>query len=134
MSENRLIILVTGDRNWTMENEAQKIAVWTALYGYRRHNPILVHGDARGVDSIADAHARKLGWEVHPHPAEWDKYHRAAGPIRNAEMLSENPNLVLAFHDDIINSRGTKDMIAKARKAGIPTILHTSAYERTVMK
>jgi hypothetical protein len=131
----RLIILVTGDRNWSIDNEAQKITVWGALNGYRKHNPIVVHGAAKGVDRIADTHAHSLGYEVHPHPADWDTYHRAAGPIRNQEMLDqETPNLVLAFHDDIVSSKGTRDMVNRAVKLGIPIILHDSYGKRTVVK
>jgi hypothetical protein len=131
----RLIILVTGDRNWSIDNEAQKITVWGALNGYRKHNPIVVHGAAKGVDRIADTHAHSLGYEVHPHPADWETYHRAAGPIRNQEMLDqETPNLVLAFHDDIVSSKGTRDMVNRAVKLGIPIILHDSYGKRTVVK
>lgn len=128
------VLLVTGDRDWSMDNEAQKLSVWSVLWSFRNQHPIVVHGSARGVDSIADAHAKKLGFDVRPHPADWDRYHRAAGPIRNTEMLEEHPNLVAAFHDDIINSKGTKDMLKQARKAGIPAILVNSAGERTVMQ
>lgn len=127
-------ILVTGDRNWTLANEGQKIAVWAALYGYRNRRPIVVHGAARGVDSMADAHARALGFEVRPYPANWNEFHRAAGPIRNKEMLDvEQPNLVLAFHDDIVHSRGTKDMVNRAVKAGVPVILHDSCGSRKII-
>ena len=117
-----------------MANEGQKLAVWSVLRSFRNQHPIGVHGAARGVDSIADSHARRLGLEVRPHPADWDKYHRAAGPIRNREMLEERPNLVAAFHDDIVNSKGTKDMLKQARRAGIPAILVNSAGERIVMQ
>jgi hypothetical protein len=54
------------------------------------------------------------------YPAQWHKYGRAAGPIRNQQMLAEGkPDLVLAFHDDIDGSRGTKDMVNRARRAGV---------------
>jgi len=128
---NRLVILVTGDRNWSLANEGQKIAVWAALYGFRRHQPLVVHGAARGVDSMADAHAKALGFEVHPYPADWDTYHKAAGPIRNQEMLDqEHPNLVLAFHDDISHSKGTRDMVNRAVKAGITVLLYDSCGQK----
>lgn len=58
-------------------------------------------------------------------PANWDMHHRAAGPIRNQAMLEvllKTPcdhRLVKAFHDDLTNSRGTRDMVRRARKAGI---------------
>lgn len=130
------VILVTGDRNWTIENEAQKIIVWTLLHGFREQQPTVVHGAARGVDSIADEHAKALGYDVHPHPANWDEFHKAAGPIRNQEMLDEeHPDIVLAFHDDLTHSKGTKDMVNKAVKAQVPTIIHiNSDGKRRIIK
>jgi hypothetical protein len=48
--------------------------------------------------------------------AEWDKHGRAAGPIRNQQMLDDGkPDLVLAF----AGGRGTDDMCRRAREAGI---------------
>ena len=47
------------------------------------------------------------------------KYWKAAGPARNREMLKEKPDIVLAFHNDIEKSKGTKDMVMAANKAGI---------------
>lgn len=57
----------------------------------------------------------------HSHPADWNKYGKVAGPIRNSEMLKLHPDidLVLAFHDDLSESKGTRDMVHKAQKAGI---------------
>ena len=43
------------------------------------------------------------------------------------ELLAMCPNLVLAFHDDIESSRGTKNMVAIARKAGVPVEVITHA-------
>ncbi len=128
----RFVILVTGDRNWN-DPQTHGRVVQDALYGYRKHNPIIVHGAARGVDTIADLYARAFEYEVHPHPADWAQYHRAAGPIRNTEMLAEKPHLVLAFHDDLLSSKGTKNMVNQAVKAGIPTIHFNSAGKRTVI-
>ena len=57
-------------------------------------------------------------------PADWKKYGRAAGPIRNKQMLNEGkPDLVLAFHTNIENSKGTKSMIQIAKKSEIKIIL-----------
>ena len=59
-------------------------------------------------------------------PANWVKYGRAAGPIRNRRMLElVPPDLVVAFHDDLESSRGTKDMVIAARQAEIPVRLIT---------
>ena len=87
---------------------------------------IYIHGDARGADRLAGVVAEGLGFEVIAVPADWDKHHRAAGPIRNKKMLSMRPMVVLAFHADISQSKGTKHMIEIARKAGIETRVFSS--------
>lgn len=108
-------MLVTGDRNWTKTRpilrELKKLP----------KNTIVIHGAARGVDSIADLVAINLGFERKPYPADWNKYGKAAGIIRNRQMLQENPNidLVLAFHEHIEESKGTKNMIEIAKMARI---------------
>ena len=61
---------------------------------------------------MAGTIANKLGMQVMAVPADWDKYGKAAGPIRNRHMFRlGKPDLVLAFHKDITKSRGTNDMV-----------------------
>jgi hypothetical protein len=65
--------------------------------------------------------AGELGCLVQPYPADWEKYGKAAGSIRNSEMLTKGkPHGVLAFHNDLVNSKGTKNMVVQSLKAGIP--------------
>jgi len=111
-------VLVTGDRNWNrmdiIERELRKLSKDT----------IIIHGAARGVDTIAGFVAERLGMKVIPFPAKWHIYGRAAGPIRNQQMIDQGkPDIVLAFHDFLEKSKGTKDMINRARNVGIKVIL-----------
>jgi hypothetical protein len=82
----------------------------------------IVHGNALGADSLCDYYARKLGYVVHRHRADWKKHGKAAGPIRNQEMLDKHPDicLVLAFSWNLSESKGTADMVRRATKKGIP--------------
>lgn len=58
-------------------------------------------------------------WPGEAFPADWAAYDRAAGPIRNARMIAEGkPDIVLAFP----GGRGTANMVAQARKAGVRVI------------
>jgi hypothetical protein len=58
-------------------------------------------------------------------PAQWDTYGRAAGPIRNRQMLNEGrPDEVIAFHEHIDESKGTANMVKIAKAAGIPTTIY----------
>jgi hypothetical protein len=77
----------------------------------------LIHGDCgRGADKLADNYGFRRGIEIVTYPAQWAKYGRRAGPIRNQAMLVHGkPDLVVAFP----GGRGTADMVARARKAGV---------------
>lgn len=78
----------------------------------------VVHGDCRtGADKMADAWATKHGLHVIRVPAEWDKYDRAAGPIRNQAILDRYPNCRLVSFP---GGRGTADMVRRARSK--PTV------------
>lgn len=86
----------------------------------------LIHGDARGADRLSEQVLRRYfrgGFQVERYPADWDKYGKKAGPIRNVQMLKEGkPDMVIAFLAP--DSRGTKNMIDQARAAGFnPTII-----------
>lgn len=93
----------------------------------------LIEGGARGADSLAGQWATSPfhGHNEHPDhppfehlafPADWKKHGRAAGFIRNQRMLDEGkPDMVVAFVDKpLAESRGTADMVRRARAAGLP--------------
>lgn len=122
-------VLVTGDRNWTDINPIMR-----ELYSLPK-DAIIIHGGARGVDSLAGLAAKQLGLEVRVYPAKWEIYGKSAGYIRNQEMLdAEEPDLVLAFHPDLSKSRGTKDMVNRAMLQGLPVKIITSAQPLTAVE
>jgi hypothetical protein len=107
-------VLICGSREWTdgaaIRRELERLngVVW------------VIEGGARGADALGEAAALALGIAVRHFPADWQRYGRAAGPIRNQRMLDEGkPDLVLAFHADLARSKGTADMVRRATKAGI---------------
>jgi hypothetical protein len=112
-------ILVCGDRNW---KETDTIFNWLAKF---HKSSTIIHGNARGADTIGGKIAEKLGMLVLPYPANWEKYGKAAGPIRNQQMLDSKPDLVLAFHSDLKNSKGTKDMVQRALMDNIDVFVIT---------
>lgn len=76
---------------------------------------------------MAKAVAQSQGYTVESYPADWKRYGRAAGPIRNRQMLEEGkPDLIIAFHSNLAESRGTANMVKIARKAGIEVRVFTS--------
>ena len=112
-------VLVCGDRNWV---DGDIILSWLCKLQDQGFD-ILIEGEARGADTLARIEAEKLGMNIICCPADWNKYGKAAGMIRNGEMLAQHPDLVLAFHDDIDNSKGTKDMVKRSKAKGIETIV-----------
>ena len=125
-------ILVTGDRNWDDVETTFK-----ALEPFPK-NTILVHGACRGADNTCAAIAEVLGFIVRPYPADWQRYGRGAGPIRNQQMIDvenkvdEPIDLCLAFHNNISGSRGTADMIKRAMKAGVAVRLVATTSTATI--
>jgi len=110
-----MLVLICGDRNWTNTQ-----SILAKLHRFHPDRDTIMHGAARGADSIAGRLANDLGFPVRAYPADWSKYGRAAGPIRNKQMLDQNPDLVLAFHPDITKSKGTGNMVKIAKAKGTP--------------
>lgn len=109
----------------------------------RGGQPTLVHGGARGLDSLAEqSWTQAQRGRVERHPAQWRQHTdqcpawdrdrptcRLAGPRRNQEMLEAGADLCLAFPLWPLaargqnSSRGTWDMATRARDAGVPTFV-----------
>lgn len=107
-------VLVSGSRNWSDAG-----TIHSALNEMRAvHGKItVVHGGARGADSIADDWARSNDVPVEVYPAQWDKYGKAAGMKRNRQMLDTGIDVVAAF--PLGRSPGTRGMMNIAKTAGV---------------
>lgn len=108
-------ILVTGSRNWD-DIEAIERALLDA--GAHR-TPVVVSGACpTGADRICEDTAERWGWHVERHPAEWEKYGKRAGFVRNAEMVALGADLCVAFIRN--GSKGASMTARLAEEAGIP--------------
>ena len=77
---------------------------------------LLIHGGAWGADTLAGHWAIMRNVPFKVYEARWKQHGKAAGSIRNQEMLTEGmPNLVVAFE----GGAGTRDMIQRAMSAGV---------------
>lgn len=115
-------LLVTGSRYFNdagLMHAAISDAVST-LQGFGFAHIVLVHGGARGADTLAAQIGRSMGLEIEAHPARWDAYGKAAGPLRNKEMLELGADLVLAF--PVGESRGTRGCMQLAREKGCAVV------------
>lgn len=113
-------VLFCGGREWTASGP---IVDKLMMVGIKHPGLVLVHGAGRGADLIAAAAAEQLGMSVEAHPADWDAHGRAAGPLRNHEMLASGLHAVYAFKvgfDKEMRSGGTEHMVRIALEAGVP--------------
>lgn len=111
--------LVCGGRKFS--DQRMFDTIMPHLVGQRGCPSRVVHGDATGADCMAAAWAKRLAIEVVACPADWEKHGKAAGPIRNEDMLMDHkPKLVVAFP----GGKGTADMLARAnnRRGAIDVI------------
>jgi hypothetical protein len=107
-------VLVCGGRDFS-----DVTLLRSALDAHHEKSPItlLIHGAAPGADTLAGEWAEAKGIPVSPFPANWKVLGRAAGPIRNKQMLDDGrPNLVIAMP----GGRGTANMVNQAKAAGLP--------------
>ena len=86
-----------------------------SILAYLKHSlniTSIINGGAKGVDSCAHTWAIKNSLSTVKFPADWKQYGKAAGHIRNSQMLLQNPDMVVAFP----GGKGTLDMVTKAKK------------------
>lgn len=91
--------------------------VWTTLKGF----PLscIIHGAARGADTLAQMYAIVRGIAHEAYPANWQGQGKAAGILRNMVMLKHGkPDMVIAFP----GGAGTAHMVKIARIAKVPVV------------
>lgn len=122
-------VLVTGSRDWD-NPKAVRDALWNTLISIpANRQPVVVHGDCpTGADHTAKMWVRTygnvFGAREEAHPANWNEHGKAAGPIRNAHMVSLGADICLAFIRN--GSRGASHTVTLAEQAGIPVRRWTS--------
>lgn len=106
-------VLACGGRDFLDKDEVFDALDWLhAVEGIG----FLMHGGARGADRLAASWATYANVPVRRFNADWNRFKKAAGPIRNAQMLVEGrPTIIVAFP----GRTGTADMMQKARAANI---------------
>ena len=115
-------VVICGARDW--DDEEMIRARMKKLPG----DSVIITGGASGADTIADAIAKKFMFSRIVCNANWERYGRAAGPIRNREMLEMGPDLVIAFKGK--KSKGTQNTITQAKKMGIEVEIHMAKEKR----
>lgn len=105
-------VLVCGGRDFTDEQLLEE-----ALSKFKID--FIIDGGAKGADYLAYMYAIKHSIKHESFPADWEEFGKAAGHIRNQQMLDEGkPDLVIAFP----GGKGTANMISRAEAAGVEVI------------
>lgn len=119
-----LRVLVCGGRNYS--DEATVDSALDFIHKKWDDIDVLIDGGATGADTLCRDWAYRNEVETRTFMADWKKHGKAAGPIRNQQMLDEGkPHMLVAFP----GGRGTADMVSRAKKAGV-TILEIQEKEQ----
>jgi hypothetical protein len=118
-------IIICGSRTW--DDPAPIRRLLTAIKA-NVENPVVIHGAAKGADRLAATIATELEIESIAFPADWDTHGKAAGMIRNKEMLNY-PGVTHVFAFRVGKaSRGTDNMLRIARAAGKYTGVYSTQH------
>lgn len=116
-------LLVFGSRTFT-----DRSYVYGTLDSVHNDYPVsvLIEGEAAGADTLAADWARSREIPIEAYPANWNEHGRAAGPIRNRQMLVEGqPELAVCFVDKSLeSSKGSKNMYDQLMKADIQCFVY----------
>lgn len=109
-------LLVCGGRNFA-DAEKMDAKLRSILRDGAMTPHTIIHGGASGADTLAGEWAALNGCLCEVYPADWSNHGRAAGPIRNRQMIVEGrPHAVLAME----GGKGTANMVKQAIAAGLP--------------
>jgi len=85
------------------------------LQNYPKNEIVIINGDSRGADKLAQIWAEDNDIKLETYPANWEEEGKAAGPIRNQLMLSTGIDILIAFP----GGKGTAHMMKICREANV---------------
>lgn len=112
-------VIIAGSRGFPRDTFNDAIALLDAS-----RVAAVVSGCAAGPDTWGATWARAHGVPVVEMPADWERHGKAAGPLRNADMIAHalhHGGRLLAFWDG--ESRGTAHIIRASRQQGLPVVV-----------
>lgn len=119
--DDQVAVAIVGSRSFN-DYDVFKMGVKSAIndWGLTLDSVVIVSGGARGADTLAKRFALESNLSMIVFEADWTKYGRSAGPIRNKQIVNE-ADFVIAF-PSASGSPGTKSTIGLAKKACKPII------------
>lgn len=114
----KIRIIVAGSRTLTNHRLVEDFLLNFAMnIGVKLSEVVIVSGGAKGVDSLGEAIARRHGIELKIFNANWNKYGKSAGPIRNKDMAEYSTHLLLIWDG---KSKGSANMKKQAERFNLP--------------
>lgn len=125
MDNDEVKLVIAGSRDLSPHDLISRFAgKIDAKYGVTH----VISGNATGVDKAGEFWAVEHGKEVIDMPADWDKYGKRAGPIRNMEMLKQADIILVILRD--ANSKGSSHMASISQKSGKPTYVYNAETKK----
>ncbi len=106
-------IIIAGCRDYTNYEEAKEYIKRCIDPLREAYTLIFLSGGCRGADQIGERFAKENNFELQQYHADWKRFGKGAGPIRNLQMV-ENCDMVICFWDG--KSRGTSSLIFLAKE------------------
>lgn len=116
-------VLICGSRDWSNDKMIE------AEFKKLPPGSIIVHGAGKtGAEAVADKMAMKFGFQIRRYPVDESSEgsvltKRNAKMIRNEHVSGDPIHLGIAFTQDYNRSRDVKDLVERARKAGIKVVV-----------
>jgi hypothetical protein len=127
MNDYEYRVLVTGSRAWTDKDLVVEALRKVALDSFDQKPSsalTLIHGGAKGLDSMAAEIAAENFWYIESYPADFESFGKSAGPRRNQEMVNSQPDICLAFPLVLDSWSGTMDCMFRADAYGVPVFVN----------
>lgn len=107
-------LIIAGSRDWTdYALLCKRLELFVSTYGMPS---VVISGGAKGADALGEKWAAAKGVKLHRVIANWQRYDKAAGHVRNGEMAAVADACAL-FWDG--SSPGSADMRRWARQTGL---------------
>lgn len=113
-------VIIAGSRNFN-DQDLFDNSIHDILIKYETDELEIVSGGCSGADIMGEEYAEEWDIKCAVFPADWNKYGKAAGPIRNEQMAryaaEADYGMLIAF--PVGESRGTRNMIKLAKQYGL---------------
>lgn len=112
-------VAVIGSRGFTNYNLLSDVLT---KFSNEQKLTTIISGGAQGADKLAEVYAKTNNIPIIIYPADWAKHGRAAGPIRNKQLVND-ADYIIAFWDG--KSPGTLSSINFAKGLNKPVNIIT---------